>query len=90
MSKRILQCLARCPICLHSYDPQERRCLGGRGHTCLHQCKKHAWGTLEQRLVDAGRQGRYAGEIERHKVVALLKNNAACRRILSMSGVDDF
>jgi len=76
-TKRVLQCTAQCPICAESwggkdekteeYTPQpplkETRCLGGRGHEGLHQCKKHAWGTLEQRGRDlenvSGRTGRY-------------------------------
>jgi hypothetical protein len=67
------QCPQRCPICDLEFmkssqmrpplNYKDVRCLGGRGHEGLHQCQKHAWGTLRQRGIDlenvSGRTGRY-------------------------------
>lgn len=61
MSKRTLQCLEYCPLCPHSYVRNERRCLGARDHDTLHQCKKHAWGTLIQRGQDLENVSRRTG-----------------------------
>src|SRR5580692_10455985 len=96
-NNRVLQCLARCPICnQEQVQPwPDRRCLGGRGHKTLHQCQKHTWGTLEQRAIELeqvshDKTGRYTSWFQRAEQIKYLKESRDRQLARVMSGVDDW